>query len=192
MRKIDERETGSLSPRNRHPTIIPQQWELDDDEDDYDVPASVGLFGRQERTLFTQEILQQIIVGMGRLDVEADYEEEAHVQEEEESYEQQFRQQQGGSRDHEGDWSNPYFPPSSFESLHATDRPASSSPASSSPESPEPPRRSPSLARSPLSSVTDLSPTPHSAVSDPPRVEASSAVSNAPGSPMNAEVDWCV
>ncbi|PFH50675.1 hypothetical protein AMATHDRAFT_75468 [Amanita thiersii Skay4041] len=41
--------------------------------DDDDTELTTGLFGPRERALFQDEILQQVVIGMGRLDIDADY-----------------------------------------------------------------------------------------------------------------------
>lgn len=48
------------------------------DDEDVEVPLIHGLFGHTERVLFTQEILQQVVIGLGRLD-DVDYEEEEQI-----------------------------------------------------------------------------------------------------------------
>ncbi len=62
-------------------------------------PLVVGLFGHHERAMFTQEILQQVVIGMARLDVLSDAE-SAHPDPEEAAPQVEL------------DRSNPYFPPS--------------------------------------------------------------------------------
>ncbi|KAJ7273605.1 armadillo-type protein, partial [Mycena haematopus] len=56
MRKLNDWESGSAAS----PTS-------EDEESAEDIP--VGLFGREERLMFEQELLQQVVIGMGRLDV---------------------------------------------------------------------------------------------------------------------------
>ncbi|KAF7304799.1 hypothetical protein MKEN_01194000 [Mycena kentingensis (nom. inval.)] len=60
MRKLDQRESGSplLSPT---PTA-----DSDEANEEDDIP--VGLFGREERLLFKDQLLQQLVIGMGWLD----------------------------------------------------------------------------------------------------------------------------
>jgi len=118
MNKVDEKELGVSTRRRRRPR---QPWEPEEEHDEEPLPY-IGLFGRRERALFRQEILQQIVIGLGQLG------------------DDDYRQQQ--SSDHlpewQGDWSNPYFPPVSYESARrstASDAHSSSkrSPPSNSP-----------------------------------------------------------
>lgn len=57
------------------PQHILQPWEItrhdhhNDDDFEDDDSLVTGLFGTQERAMFMQEILQQVVIGMGRLDV---------------------------------------------------------------------------------------------------------------------------
>ncbi|KAL1735207.1 armadillo-type protein [Schizophyllum commune] len=53
----------------------PQDEESDDDED---LPPT-GLFGYEEREMFEQELLQQVVIGMGRLDQQWSNTEEGYV-----------------------------------------------------------------------------------------------------------------
>lgn len=135
MRKADDRELGAIHRHHppRSPGELHHPWELsrpqrDDDDDDDEEPLVVGLFGRHERAMFTQEILQQVVIGMARLDVLSDAE-SAHPEEAE---------PQVGHV--ELDRSNPYFPPSppanqqpQLYASHASRHPALSSPNESSP-----------------------------------------------------------
>ncbi|KAF9564431.1 ARM repeat-containing protein [Agrocybe pediades] len=75
MKKADDREHGAYHRHLQHsPGDILHPWEItmtsgEDDEDDED-PLPIGLFGTEERAMFTAEILQQVVIGMGRLDDE--------------------------------------------------------------------------------------------------------------------------
>ena len=79
MSRINKANKKDISPFYHHtqdsPPHIFHPWELthsdDDDDDDFEdeTPLNIGLFGPQERAMFMQEILQQVVVGMGRLDV---------------------------------------------------------------------------------------------------------------------------
>jgi serine/threonine-protein phosphatase 4 regulatory subunit 1 len=71
MRKADEREEQE---RNLGEGQGPEETE-DDDQDDY----SRGLFGTRERKMFRDEILQQVVIGMGRLDASEEAEEDEDV-----------------------------------------------------------------------------------------------------------------
>lgn len=61
MRKADHQEAIISSSSIRHRV------------DDEDAELTTGLFGPQERTWFQEEILQQLVIGMGHLDVNTDY-----------------------------------------------------------------------------------------------------------------------
>jgi serine/threonine-protein phosphatase 4 regulatory subunit 1 len=107
MNKVDEKLLGFKKSRRRR---IVQPWEAPEGEDDEPLPY-VGLFGNRERALFRQEILQQIVLGLGQLD---DDSEVHHQQHHDESHHHPQQPQPS-------DWSNPYFPPVS------TARPAAAS-----------------------------------------------------------------
>ncbi|KAJ6496574.1 armadillo-type protein [Mycena vitilis] len=63
MRKLDERESGAIAP----PVAS-----VDSEEEEEEEEITVGLFGREERLMFEQELLQQVVIGMGRLDVDTE------------------------------------------------------------------------------------------------------------------------
>ncbi|KAJ7063195.1 armadillo-type protein [Mycena amicta] len=69
MRKLDDREAEGIVP-SRSPLVSGSESEYDSDEDNEDL--SVGLFGKEERLMFEHELLQQVVIGMGRLDAEDD------------------------------------------------------------------------------------------------------------------------
>ena len=70
MRRADEREQRE---RNTSEGQIQEEKREDgDDQDDY----PTGLFGQTERNMFRDEILQQVVIGMGRLDANDDPEEQ--------------------------------------------------------------------------------------------------------------------
>jgi len=99
MKKADDRERGAFHQHpHRSPGEMIHPWEISKNnrevDDDDEPPLPTGMFGQHERAMFTQEILQQVVIGMGRLDV--DYEPE------QEPIEQPSIQI---------DRSNPYFPP---------------------------------------------------------------------------------
>ena len=159
MRKADSRELGAIHRHHapRSPGGLHHPWELArpqrDDDDDDEAPLVVGLFGHHERAMFTQEILQQVVIGMARLDVNDA--ESAHPDPEETAPQVGF------------DRSNPYFPPSlpasqqpqSYAS-HASRHPA---PNESSPRFPHPSDGSQSI-----SPGTDFPSTAQSASARPP------------------------
>ncbi|KAF7338382.1 hypothetical protein MVEN_02063900 [Mycena venus] len=67
MRKLNDQQSGNSvsSP----PSVS------DPDSEEEEAPAEdipVGLFGREERLMFEQELLQQVVIGMGRLDVDTE------------------------------------------------------------------------------------------------------------------------
>ncbi|KAJ6596787.1 armadillo-type protein [Mycena vulgaris] len=67
MRKLDQRESGSTFPS---PFPLADSDSEEEEDPIEDIP--VGLFGPEERLMFEQELLQQVVIGMGRLDVDAD------------------------------------------------------------------------------------------------------------------------
>ena len=73
INKVDKKEIGPFY--HHHPDTPPHvfhPWEInhenDDDFEDDDF-LDIGLFGTQERAMFMEEVLQQVVIGMGRLDV---------------------------------------------------------------------------------------------------------------------------
>jgi serine/threonine-protein phosphatase 4 regulatory subunit 1 len=70
MRKADELEEQERDASDRQ--TRGQQEEEDQDEDDY--PS--GLFGKTERKMLRDEILQQVVIGMARLDASDEGEEQ--------------------------------------------------------------------------------------------------------------------
>jgi serine/threonine-protein phosphatase 4 regulatory subunit 1 len=168
MNKVDEKEFGVSTRRRRRPR---QPWEPVEEHDEEPLPY-VGLFGRRERALFRQEILQQIVIGLGQLGDE------------------DYRQQQSSDQlpEWHGDWSNPYFPPVSYESaLHSTSDAHSSPKCSSNGSKRSPPSNSPRLDYSPgmeLPSKTTSSSPSHSS----PRRELTSK-SSASGTPSIMDND---
>ncbi|KAJ7905384.1 armadillo-type protein [Mycena olivaceomarginata] len=65
MRKLNDRESGSPGS-----TPLASAPVSEADEAEEDIP--VGLFGWEERLMFEQELLQQVVIGMGRLDVDTE------------------------------------------------------------------------------------------------------------------------
>ncbi|KAF9483896.1 ARM repeat-containing protein, partial [Pholiota conissans] len=175
MKKADDRELGAIHRQlpQHSPGEILHPWEIDranlDDEDDDEPPLVVGLFGSNERSMFTEEILQQVVIGMGRLDVDCDYDTEV------EQTAHAVRQEEPNRSLVEGDNSNPYFPPIPAPQqtygnytlpYNATNAPQTSSPQRSS-HSP-----SPSNAFSP-------------GMEFPPSIEESQALSARQGSGLH-------
>lgn len=72
MRRADEREQRE---RNTSEGQIQEEKREDGDDDDQD-DYPTGLFGQTERNMFRDEILQQVVIGMGRLDANDDPEEQ--------------------------------------------------------------------------------------------------------------------
>jgi serine/threonine-protein phosphatase 4 regulatory subunit 1 len=73
INKVDEKEIGPFyQHRPNTPPHVFHPWEInqtnDDDFEDDDI-LDIGLFGTQERAMFMEEVLQQVVIGMGRLDV---------------------------------------------------------------------------------------------------------------------------
>jgi serine/threonine-protein phosphatase 4 regulatory subunit 1 len=95
MRKADERE-HNLG---------------EDDDDDNDYPS--GLFGRSERKMFQDEILQQVVIGMGKLDA-SEEEQEWDGRHEEAALQQRqpldTKAKIKDDRPRSEDVVNPYFP----------------------------------------------------------------------------------
>lgn len=73
---MDKKEIGPFyNHRPDTPRHVFDPWEInhshhenDDDFEDDDF-LDIGLFGTQERAMFMEEVLQQVVIGMGRLDV---------------------------------------------------------------------------------------------------------------------------
>jgi serine/threonine-protein phosphatase 4 regulatory subunit 1 len=76
INKVDKKEIGPFyHHRPDTPPHVFHPWEItnenDDDFEDDDI-LDIGLFGTQERAMFMEEVLQQVVIGMGRLDVGLD------------------------------------------------------------------------------------------------------------------------
>lgn len=77
LSRINKADQKGMAPfyRPDSPPHTFHPWEISladhDDDDDFqdDDSLVIGLFGTQERAMFMQEILQQVVIGMGRLDV---------------------------------------------------------------------------------------------------------------------------
>ncbi|KAJ7046670.1 armadillo-type protein [Mycena alexandri] len=65
IRKLGERESST-------PVSSPSTADSDSEEEETVEDIPVGLFGREERLMFEQELLQQVVIGMGRLDVDTE------------------------------------------------------------------------------------------------------------------------
>ena len=85
-------------PHVFHPWEINNAYHENDDDFENDDILDIGLFGSQERAMFMEEVLQQVVIGMGRLD----------VGEEEENIDPVDEQPNLKARD--TDTLNPYFP----------------------------------------------------------------------------------
>ncbi|KAJ7098025.1 armadillo-type protein [Mycena belliarum] len=70
IRQLDQREPPStlLATSLVAPSVDSECEGEEDSADDF----PIGLFGPEERLMFEQELLQQVVIGMGRLDVDAD------------------------------------------------------------------------------------------------------------------------
>ncbi|KAJ3500117.1 hypothetical protein NLJ89_g9932 [Agrocybe chaxingu] len=116
MKKLDLRESGAYTSPQRHssdPNLHP--WGIlpnnrDDDDEDEDAPLPIGLFGTRERSMFTEEILQHVVIGMAQLDMDMDVDMEiegnAGL-----SPPPALSSPPMSPRNREYDNSNPYFPP---------------------------------------------------------------------------------
>lgn len=104
INKVDKKEIGPFyQHRPDTPPHVFHPWEInhdhhenDDDFEDDDL-LDIGLFGTQERAMFMEEVLQQVVIGMGRLDV--------GVEEDIDPIDEQ-----PSSRAKDTDILNPYFP----------------------------------------------------------------------------------
>ena len=74
---MDKKEIGPFyhnrpdtPPHVFHPWEINHSHHENDDDFDDDDSLDIGLFGTQERAMFMEEVLQQVVIGMGRLDVD--------------------------------------------------------------------------------------------------------------------------
>jgi len=162
MNKVDEKLHGIKKPRRR--PISHQLWEPQEELDDEPLPY-VGLFGSRERSLFRHEILQQIVVGLGQLDDEEDV--HSHPQPHHELQQSQ-----------PSDWSNPYFPPVSYDpTIHSDSHSTRSSPSQSSNASPR------------NSIIHDYSPGVEAATSSPSRSPAKGESIPRSSAPMNVDND---
>ncbi|KAJ7740714.1 armadillo-type protein [Mycena maculata] len=63
IKKLDKREAGVHVS-----SLLTSDTDSDSEEEDNVEDIPVGLFGREERHMFEQELLQQVVIGMGRLD----------------------------------------------------------------------------------------------------------------------------
>ncbi|KAF8163204.1 armadillo-type protein [Crassisporium funariophilum] len=192
MKKADDRELGSfrhLPTESNGRVFLP--WEIAqntidaDDEDEDETPLTVGLFGPQERAMFTQEILQQVVIGMGRLDVDIEIEVDQP---------EDLPSPGEASRTRDNDRMNPYFPP-----LASNFSPQSPSNFSTWPPADSSPSRTrlgvPGASYSPGTEFPNGDrPTTTSARSSSPASvgraapEASNSISNSPHLPPDA--DW--
>lgn len=199
MKKADDRQPGARY--NRHHQYLPgdiiHPWEIaatNCSDDDDGQPLNIGLFRGEERAMFSQEILQQVVIGMGRLDVDF-----APQPGSEQTMQPQIDISPPASM---MDNNNPYFPP-------LPSNLPSQSPSHVSVHHPPPTFHevSPALLRPPPSSGNAYSP----GTEFPPDVDrppatsprtpiayerslgsspSSNSNSGPPGSPMNMDVDW--
>ncbi|KAK7014956.1 armadillo-type protein [Favolaschia claudopus] len=67
IRKLNGGESGfSSTPSTAARVLSPEDRKPDEEA------VSIGLFGREERLMFEHELLQQVVIGMGRLDVDTE------------------------------------------------------------------------------------------------------------------------
>jgi serine/threonine-protein phosphatase 4 regulatory subunit 1 len=114
MKRADDVNTGD-------PTtplyLSAENFQEEDDETEW----VTGLFGRNERDMFRTEILQQVVIGMGRLDMDVD--DQCDLDDLSREYQQQTndeavtinggetsREQSEMGKIKENDFVNPYFP----------------------------------------------------------------------------------
>ncbi|KAF8797930.1 ARM repeat-containing protein [Phlegmacium glaucopus] len=113
INKADKKEIGSFYHHTpdtpAHPWETTQSDHGNDDDFEDETPPVIGLFGAQERAMFMQEILQQVVIGMGRLDVGVEGDVDP-------------KDEQPSTRGRDTDRINPYFP-----SISANRSPSSSS-----------------------------------------------------------------
>jgi len=149
IRRADAQESGNLTTPS--PTSKRSQGNIAFlsnnlvEDDDHDTPLYVGLFKKDERTMFRQELLYTLVIGLSRMDID-DFEPEEMVPADTSL---QVTLSTNGHPD------NPYFPPT----------PKSTSPASSKSSSPTDStsgrKSSPhSTSRSPPASKGSRSPPP--------------------------------
>lgn len=151
INKADEKEIGSFyhhghdTPAHISPAHIFYPCEIThsdhDNDDDFEdeTPLVIGLFGVQERAIFMQEILQQVVIGMGRLDVEGNIDP---------------IDEQPSLRARDTDRINPYFP--SISANLSSSSPSTFHPWSSS--APSRPTESTSLRPRNMGPINDSSP----------------------------------
>ena len=106
INKVDKKEIGPFyhhrpdtPPHVFHPWEINHSHHENDDDFEEDDFLDIGLFGTQERAMFMEEVLQQVVIGMGRLDVGEELEEIIDPIE-----------KQPSLKDRDTDNLNPYFP----------------------------------------------------------------------------------
>lgn len=75
IRRADREENASLVDIAGNAM---KQGEVVDDEPEKPEWLAVGLFGKHEREMFEQEVLQQVVIGMGRLDMAEEFEGDNH------------------------------------------------------------------------------------------------------------------
>jgi serine/threonine-protein phosphatase 4 regulatory subunit 1 len=111
MKRADDVNTGD-------PTT-PLYLSAENFQEDVEMEWLTGLFGRNERDMFRTEILQQVVIGMGRLDMDID--DQCDLDDLSREYQQQTSDEagtvNGASREQsemgkikENDFVNPYFP----------------------------------------------------------------------------------
>ena len=180
MRRADDKEAGTFRrPVLEHPGHIVHPWELaqsDDDDDDQDA-IFIGLFGNHERQLFTQEILQQVVIGMARLD--DDLPSDVPQSPRQSSIHSPLHHDHRDSSPRSTN-DNPYFPPLA-------------SPSAPWPAPPTPPSPRSSTTGNQFSPGTEFPPLDPNAIArarSPSRLSSESSVWNHSSPAM--EPDWCV
>ncbi|RXW18885.1 hypothetical protein EST38_g6981 [Candolleomyces aberdarensis] len=111
MRRADSRDAGLVPSPDISSKRLPVNLaflsnNLVEDEDE-ELVLTVGLFKNEERTMFRQELLHSVIIGMSRLDMDMDYED----QERESPTRVSEASQASESSSRQSSPDNPYFPP---------------------------------------------------------------------------------
>lgn len=183
MKKTEDRERGAFRHHpHRSPGEMIHPWEISKNnrDDDDEAPLPTGMFGQHERSMFTQEILQQVVIGMGRLDVDYELEQEPTEQ-----------------PSIQIDRSNPYFPPTpSSNSQQSRANYAPWYAAAASPETSTPPARVSHPSTNAFSPGTEFPPpserSPSQLKISLPERHTSGTIGPQTSSVMNEDTNWQV
>jgi serine/threonine-protein phosphatase 4 regulatory subunit 1 len=72
MKRADDANVTDPTAPLSMPAEFGQEEEEEEEEEEEGIEWVTGLFGRHERDMFRAEILQQVVIGMGRLDMDVD------------------------------------------------------------------------------------------------------------------------